>query len=59
MIVIAGLGVATAFAIINALNESAFTSVPGLIYALMTGIPLAFIVVIGIALIFGGKRGAS
>ncbi|MDH2900135.1 MAG: hypothetical protein PXY39_04115 [archaeon] len=58
MVAIVGLGIATAFSIVNAINESAATtSTPELIYLLLTGIPLAFVAVIGLALIFAsGKR---
>jgi hypothetical protein len=60
IIVLVGLGIATTFAIIDALNESAAaTSTPDLIYLLLTGVPLAFVVVIGLALIFGGRRRSS
>jgi hypothetical protein len=56
MVAITGLGIATAFAIINALDESSFTSTDGLVLILLTGVPLVFIAVIGIVLIFGDKR---
>jgi hypothetical protein len=61
MIALVGLGIATAFAIINAINESAAaTSTPELVYLLLTGVPLAFVAIIGLALIFsGGKRRRS
>ena len=58
MVALLGLGIATAFAIINAVNESAATtSTPEFISLLLTGIPLVFVAVIGLALIFSsGKR---
>jgi ABC-type dipeptide/oligopeptide/nickel transport system permease component len=57
MVALIGLGIATAFAIINAINESAAaTSSLDLIYLLLTGVPLAFVAIIGLALIFGSGR---
>jgi tellurite resistance protein TehA-like permease len=57
MMALVGLGVATAFAIVDAINESAAaTSTPEFIYFLLTGIPLAVVAVIGLALIFSGRR---
>jgi uncharacterized membrane protein YhaH (DUF805 family) len=57
MIAITGLGVATAFAIINAINESAATgSTPEFITLLLTGVPLVFVAVIGLVLIFSSGK---
>ena len=42
VIAIGGLGVAVAFTLINALNESAASSGEQFLYLLLTGIPLAF-----------------
>ena len=56
VIAIGGLGVAVAFTLINALNESAASSSEQFLYLLLTGIPLAFAAVIGLFMIFGGRR---